>query len=248
MIVEYRTPYPMFRLPLFRIRAFTFGTLSTFLSAVARGGLMFMLIIWLQGIWLPQHGYSFEETPLWAGIYMLPLTMGMLLAGPTSGFLSDRYGARPFATAGMLLTAVGFVLLLLLPTNFSYAAFGAILFLIGASMGMFASPNRAAVMNSLPPGDRGVGGAMNQTFQNSAQVLSIGIFFTLMIIGLAATLPATHERRPDRARRARGRRAGGRGAAAGVDPVRGVPRLQPDPAPARLRRPRRPCPPTTRPC
>ena len=191
VIVEYRTPYPMFRLPLFRIRAFTFGTLSTFLSAVARGGLMFMLIIWLQGIWLPQHGYSFEETPLWAGIYMLPLTMGMLLAGPTSGFLSDRYGARPFATAGMLLTAVGFVLLLLLPTNFSYAAFGAILFLIGASMGMFASPNRAAVMNSLPPGDRGVGGAMNQTFQNSAQVLSIGIFFTLMIIGLAATLPAT---------------------------------------------------------
>ena len=125
MIVEYRPPYPMFRLPLFRIRAFTFGTLSTFLSAVARGGLMFMLIIWLQGIWLPQHGYSFEETPLWAGIYMLPLTVGMLLAGPTSGFLSDRYGARPFATAGMLLTAVGFVLLLLLPTNFSYLAFGA---------------------------------------------------------------------------------------------------------------------------
>ena len=191
MIVEYRQPYPMFRLPLFRIRAFTFGTLSTFLSAVARGGLMFMLIIWLQGIWLPQHGYSFEETPLWAGIYMLPLTVGMLLAGPTSGFLSDRYGARPFATAGMLLTAVGFGLLLMLPTNFSYLAFGAILFLIGASMGMFASPNRAAVMNSLPPGDRGAGGAMNQTFQNSAQVLSIGIFFTLMIIGLAATLPAT---------------------------------------------------------
>ena len=92
----------MFRLPLFRIRAFTFGTLSTFLSAVARGGLMFMLIIWLQGIWLPEHGYSFERTPLWAGIYMLPLTVGMLVAGPTSGYLSDRFGARPFATAGML--------------------------------------------------------------------------------------------------------------------------------------------------
>ena len=142
----------MFRLPLFRIRAFTFGTLSTFLSAVARGGLMFMLIIWLQGIWLPQHGYSFEETPLWAGIYMLPLTVGMLLAGPTSGFLSDRFGARPFATAGCSSRRVGFGLLLLLPTNFSYLAFGAILFLIGASMGMFASPNRAAVMNSLPRG------------------------------------------------------------------------------------------------
>jgi MFS family permease len=190
-VVERRTPDPMFRLPLFRIRAFTFGTLSTFLSAVARGGLMFMLIIWLQGIWLPQHGYDFTETPLWAGIYMLPLTIGMLCAGPTSGYLSDRFGARPFATAGMVLTAGGFVLLMLLPTDFSYPAFGAILLLIGASMGMFASPNRAAVMNSLPRQHRGVGGAMNQTFQNSAQVLSIGIFFTLMILGLASTLPAT---------------------------------------------------------
>jgi MFS family permease len=191
VVIEYRIAHPMFRLPLFRIRAFTFGTLSTFLSSIARGGLMFMLIIWLQGIWLPQHGYSFEETPLWAGIYMLPLTIGMLVAGPASGYLSDRFGARPFATAGMVLTAVGFALLETLPTNFSYPLFGAVLFLIGASMGLFASPNRAAVMNSLPRGDRGVGGAMNQTFQNSAQVLSIGVFFTLMILGLAATLPET---------------------------------------------------------
>jgi MFS family permease len=191
VIIESRSEHPMFRLPLFRIRAFTFGTLSTFLSSVARGGLMFMLIIWLQGIWLPQHGYDFTETPLWAGIYMLPLTVGMLIAGPASGYLSDRFGARPFATAGMLLSASGFALLTLLPTDFSYPVFGAILLLIGASMGLFASPNRAAVMNSLPRADRGAGGAMNQTFQNSAQVLSIGIFFTLMIIGLASTLPQT---------------------------------------------------------
>src|SRR5947209_10404254 len=171
VVAERRAPEPMFKLALFRIRAFTFGTLSTFLSAVARGGLMFMLIIWLQGIWLPQHGYDFTSTPLWAGIYMLPLTMGMLFAGPASGYLSDRFGARPFATSGMVLTAAGFGLLLLLPTNFSYPAFGAILALIGASMGLFASPNRAAVMNSLPPEHRGAGGAMNQTFQNSAQVI-----------------------------------------------------------------------------
>jgi MFS family permease len=190
-VAERRVAEPMFRLPLFRIRAFTFGTLSTFLSAVARGGLMFMLIIWLQGIWLPQHGYSFARTPLWAGIYMLPLTLGMLVAGPTSGYLSDRFGARPFATAGMLGAAGSFGLLMLLPTDFSYPEFAAVLALVGISMGMFASPNRAAVMNSLPAGDRGVGGGMNQTFQNSAQVLSIGIFFTLMIVGLASTLPAT---------------------------------------------------------
>jgi MFS family permease len=189
--IERRVADPMFRLPLFKIRAFTFGTLSTFLSSVARGGLMFMLIIWLQGIWLPQHGYDFSKTPLYAGIYMLPLTIGLLLAGPTSGYLSDRFGARPFATGGMLATAISFVLLGLLPTDFAYAAFGGVLFLMGVSMGMFASPNRAGVMNSLPPGDRGAGGGMNQTFQNSAQVLSVGVFFTLMILGLAANLPHT---------------------------------------------------------
>jgi MFS family permease len=188
-IVERRVDDPMFRLPLFKIRAFTFGTLSTFLSAVARGGLMFMLIIWLQGIWLPQHGYDFTDTPLWAGIYILPLTIGMLMAGPTSGYLSDRFGARPFATGGMIGAAISFVLLALLPTDFAYPVFAVVLFLNGVSMGLFASPNRAAVMNSLPPPDRGAGGGMNQTFQNSAQVLSIGIFFTLMILGLASTLP-----------------------------------------------------------
>jgi MFS family permease len=191
VFVELRVANPMFRLPLFAIRAFTFGTLSTFLSAVARGGLMFMLIIWLQGIWLPQHGYDFADTPLWAGIYMLPLTLGMLLAGPTSGYLSDRYGARWFATGGMLGTALSFGLLLLLPIDFQYPLFAAALFLTGASMGLFASPNRAAVMNSLPPEDRGAGGGMNQTFQNSAQVLSVGVFFTLMILGLSTHLPQT---------------------------------------------------------
>jgi MFS family permease len=189
--IERRVAAPMFRLPLFRIRAFTFGTLSTFLSAVARGGLMFMLIIWLQGIWLPQHGYDFADTPLWAGIYMLPLIVGMLLAGPASGYLSDRFGARWFATGGMLGAAFSFFLLALLPTDFSYPQFAAVLFLNGISMGLFASPNRAAVMNSLPAGDRGAGGGMNQTFQNSAQVLSVGVFFTLMILGLSTKLPAT---------------------------------------------------------
>src|SRR5271154_502919 len=190
-IVEQRVREPMFRLPLFRIRAFTFGTLSTFLSAIARGGLLFMLIIWLQGIWLPLHGVNFTDTPLRAGIYMLPLTVGMLVAGPTSGYLSDRFGARWFATGGMLGSALSFFLLTLLPIDFSFWLFALVLAMVGVSMGMFASPNRAAVMNSLPPQHRGAGGGMNQTFQNSAQVLSIGVFFTLMIIGLASDLPHT---------------------------------------------------------
>jgi MFS family permease len=191
VIIELRVKEPMFRLPLFRIRAFTFGTLSTFLAAIARGGLMFMLIIWLQGIWLPLHGYDYTEAPLLAGIYMLPLTVGMLIAGPTSGILSDRFGARGFATGGMIAAAASFAALTLLPVDFSYPVFAAILAFNGISMGMFASPNRAAVMNSLPASDRGAGGGMNQTFQNSAQVISLGIFFTLLIIGLASTLPST---------------------------------------------------------
>jgi MFS family permease len=188
-VVEVRSTAPMFRLGLFRIRAFTFGVLSSFLSAVSRGGLMFMLIIWLQGIWLPEHGVGFASTPLWAGIRMLPLTVGFLLAGPVSGILSDRYGSRPFATGGMLASALSFGLLEMLPVDFSYPMFAAILLLMGLSMGAFAAPNRAGVMNSLPAQHRGAGGGMNQTFQNSAQVLSIGIFFTLMIVGLSATLP-----------------------------------------------------------
>jgi MFS family permease len=190
-VIETKVAEPMFRLALFRIRAFTAGSLSSMLAAVGRGGLMFMLIIWLQGIWLPRHGFSFSQTPLWAGIYMLPLTAGFLLAGPISGILSDRFGSRPFASGGMLVAAGSFLLLEMLPVNFSYWAFGLILLLNGLSMGAFAAPNRAGVMNSLPPQHRGVGSGMNSTFQNSAQVLSIGIFFTLMILGLSAALPAT---------------------------------------------------------
>jgi MFS family permease len=190
-VIETRTANPMFRLPLFRIRAYTFGVMSSFLAAVARGGLMFMLIIWLQGIWLPEHGYSFEKTPLWAGIFMLPLSVGFLLAGPVSGYLSDRFGARPFATGGMIGAAISFVLLELLPVSFSYPVFALILLINGLAMGAFAAPNRAGIMNSLPAQHRGAGGGMNSTFQSSAQVLSIGIFFTLMILGLSTASRTT---------------------------------------------------------
>jgi MFS family permease len=187
--IERHTAEPMFRLPLFRIRAFSAGTFASFLSAVGRGGLMFTLIIWLQGIWLPEHGYDFARTPLWAGIYMLPLTVGFLIAGPISGVLSDRYGARGFATGGMLCSALSFLLLERLPVDFGYWTFAPLLMLLGLSNGLFMSPNRAAVMNSLPVEHRGAGSGMMTTFQNSAQVLSIGIFFSLMIVGLSGVLP-----------------------------------------------------------
>ena len=189
-VIETKVEQPMFRLQLFKIRAFTSGVLASFLAALSRGGLMFMLIIWLQGIWLPLHGYTFSVTPLWAGIAMLPLTMGFLVAGPLAGVLSDRYGARPFATGGMLGAAICFALLEFLPVDFPYTVFAVLLFFTGLTMAAFGSPNRAGVMNSLPPQHRGAGSGMNTTFQNSAQVLSIGIFFTLMIVGLMSSLPA----------------------------------------------------------
>jgi MFS family permease len=188
-VIETRVAEPMFRVELFRIRAFTAGNLASLLGALGRGGLMFILIIWLQGIWLPRHGYSFASTPLWAGIYMLPLTVGFLVAGPVSGWLSDRFGARAFATGGMLVAAASFVWLMVLPVNFAYWQFALALLVNGLGMGLFASPNRAGIMNSLPPNQRGVGAGMSTTFQNSAMVLSIGIFFSLMITGLARSLP-----------------------------------------------------------
>jgi MFS family permease len=191
--IESRTPEPMFNLRLFRIRQFLAGNSASLLSSIGRGGLQFVLIIWLQGLWLPLHGYSFEKTPLWAGIYMLPLTGGFLLAGPISGVLSDRYGARPFATGGMLLAAATFLFLMLLPADFRYAVFALLLFLNGVGFGLFAAPNTTAIMNSVPPAERGAASGMRATFQNSGMVLSIGLFFSFMIAGLAATLPARME-------------------------------------------------------
>ncbi|HEY1574380.1 MAG TPA: MFS transporter [Pseudonocardiaceae bacterium] len=188
-VIETKVAEPMFRLGLFRIRAFTAGNLASLLSSLGRGGLMFILIIWLQGIWLPQHGYSFESTPLWAGIYMLPLTIGFLVAGPVSGWLSDRFGARLFGTGGMVIAAGSFVWLLVMPVDFAYWELAAALLVNGIGMGLFASPNRAGIMNSLPANRRGVGAGMSTTFQNSATVLSIGVFFSLMIAGLASSLP-----------------------------------------------------------
>jgi MFS family permease len=189
--VELRSPEPMFRLDLFKIRMFTAGNAANFLAALARGGLSFLLIIWLQGIWLPLHGYSFEDTPLWAGIYMLPLTGGFLILGPLSGWLSDKYGSRLFSTGGMLLTAACFVGLMLLPVNFSYLIFAVLLLLMGMGMGMFAAPNTTAIMNAVPPEHRGVASGMRSTFMNAANTLSITLIFTLVIIGLAQSLPNT---------------------------------------------------------
>jgi MFS family permease len=191
LLIEHRSSDPLFHLDLFRIRAFSAGNLAGLLASISRGGLQFMLIIWLQGIWLPLHGYSFASTPLWAGVYMIPLTLGFLVAGPVSGWLSDHHGARPFATGGMLLTAASFAALMLLPIDFPYLVFAALLLANGIGSGLFAAPNTAGIMNAVPARQRGAASGMRATFQNAGFVLSIGLFFSLMIAGLAARLPTT---------------------------------------------------------
>jgi len=189
VLIERRVAEPMFQLGLFKIRAFAAGSAAGLIAATARGGLQFMLIIWLQGIWLPLHGYSFTETPLWAGIYLLPLTTAFLISGPVCGYLSDRFGARGFATAGMLVFAASFVGLMLLPVDFPYWAFAALIVLNGIGVGMFSAPNSASIMSSVPARYRGAASGMRSTFQNTGTALSIGVFFSLLIAGLATSLP-----------------------------------------------------------
>ena len=213
---------------LFRSASFGMGNLAGLMSSMGRGGLQFMLIIWLQGIWLPLHGYSFESTPLWAGIYMLPMTVGFLVAGPLAGSLSDRFGARPFTVGGMLLMAATFVALVMIPVNFNYWVFAVLVFLNGLGGGIFTAPNTAAIMSSVPAAQRGAASGVRATFFNAGSSLSIGVFFSLMIVGLANTLPSAMSSGLQAAGRVRhgGPRRGE--PAAGRQPVRGVPRLQPD--------------------
>jgi MFS family permease len=188
-VVERRVAQPMLDLQLLSIRPFTMGNLAALLASIGRGGFQFMLIIWLQGIWLPLHGYDFDRTPLWAGIYLLPLTAGFLVAGPLSGWLSDRHGARPFATGGMLLAAASFLAMAALPANFSYPVFAAVLLVNGLAFGTFAAPNLASVMNSVPARHRGAASGTLATLQNAGFPLSIGLFFSLMVLGLQASVP-----------------------------------------------------------
>ncbi len=187
--IELHVADPLFHLELFKIRMFTAGNISGFLASLSRGGLQFMLILWLQGIWLPLHGYSFTDTPLWAGIYTMPMLIGFIVSGPASGWLSDRFGARAFATGGMLMTAVGFVALTFLPGDFNRWIFFALLLFMGIGMGLFAAPNTTSIMNSVPPQARGVASGMRGTFQNAGQMVSIAFFFSVLTAGLASTLP-----------------------------------------------------------
>lgn len=187
--IETRVEAPMFRLDLFKNKSFAYANLAGLLGSLSRGGVMFMIILLLQGIYLPLHGYSYESTPFWAGIYMLPLTAGIITLGPLSGILSDKYGPRWIATGGMVVSAIAFLLFAALPYNFTYLEFGPVMFLLGMGFGMFGSPNSASIMNSVPSEDRGVASGMMFTITNTAQTASMAIFFTIIIIGITQKFP-----------------------------------------------------------
>jgi MFS family permease len=191
VLIENRIAAPMIQLSLFRIRAFTAGNLAGLFISIGRGGMQFMLIVWLQGIWLPLHGYDYSDTPLWAGIFMLPLTAGFLAAGPVAGYLSDRVGSRGLATAGALLFGASLGGLSFVPIDFPYWIFAVLIAVNGVASGMFGSPNSSSIMGSVPAHQRGVASGMRATFQNSGTAVSIAVFFSLMIAGLASSLPRT---------------------------------------------------------
>ncbi len=188
-LVELKVAYPMFRMSLFKLRAFSMGNFAGLLSAMARGGVMIMLIILLQGIWLPLHGYSFKVTPFWAGIYMVPMTIGFMVMSPIGGKLSDKFGAKFLATLGMGIVAVAFFALTLLPYMFDYTWFAITLFVMGVGNGLFAAPNAAAIMNSVPSETRGVSSGMRATLMNTGMTISIGMFFAVVITALSGGLP-----------------------------------------------------------
>jgi EmrB/QacA subfamily drug resistance transporter len=187
--IESRVKYPMFDLGLFRIKAFSAGNIANLLASVGRGGVQIMLIILLQGIWLPLHNYSFESTPFWSGIYITPMLLGFVVMGPLSGRISDRRGAKGLATIGMLITGATFFMLSTLPSNFPFWEFAVILFVMGIGGGLFASPNTVAIMNAVPPEHRGVASGMRATLQNAGQTISIAAFFTIVLSSLASSLP-----------------------------------------------------------
>ena len=189
--IERRVEQPMFRLDLFKTRIFAAANFAGTLASLARGGVTLMLVILLQAIWLPLHGFSYADTPFWAGVYMIPFSLGFVVMGPLSGYLSDKFGARGFSTVGMLITAGAFLILSTLSYNFDYVLFALVIFLMGISMGMFSSPNTASIMNSVPPEHRGAASGMRSTLQNTGSTIGLGVLFSIVLLVLAGNLPAS---------------------------------------------------------
>ncbi|BFH73809.1 MFS transporter [Sulfurisphaera javensis] len=189
LYIETKVKDPMFRIELFKVRAFTMASLSILFAQIAFGGLQLMLVLLLQAIWLPLHGIPYSQAPFWAGIDLLPLLAGFGIMGSIAGRLSDKYGARELATIGLVILGSGLISLTFLPYDFNYLIFAIIIFIMGIGNGLFVSPNMAALINAAPPQHRGSASGIRAMLTNTGSTLSIGIFFTIVIDVLYLKLP-----------------------------------------------------------
>jgi MFS family permease len=189
--IEGRVKQPMFRLGLFKIRGFAMGSFASMITGMGMMGIMFVIILLFQGTWLPLHGYSYSSVPFWAGIFMLPMTVGMGIFGPIGGKLSDKHDSKDIATIGLIMSALAILFLTTISANFLYVEMAVLLFVFGAGYGMFNAPNASALMSSVPPEERGVASGMFATMRNIGTTASMGIFFTILIVAMTSVLPHT---------------------------------------------------------
>jgi EmrB/QacA subfamily drug resistance transporter len=171
--IEFRETSPMLDLSLFRIREFSASASATLLNALARGAFTFILVFYLQGP--PRYLSAFT-----AGLYLVPVSVSLATFGPISGWLSDRFGPRPFLLTGLVVSAAGFLWLATIGPAASFLQLAGPLILVGSGMGLFAAPNRAAMMTAVPPNRRGVASGIGVTFMNTGTTISLGLTLLIM--------------------------------------------------------------------
>ncbi len=181
VFIESRTEDPMLDLSVFKIRMFSGGIIATLLNSVARGAIILVLVFYLES---PVLGLD----PLQAGLYLLPQSVSMGLCGPIGGYLSDKYGARLIATIGLVISALGLVILTQIPEKVTFSVLALPLTLTGVGVGLFQSPNRSSVMNAVPPGRRGIAGGISSTMLNFGNSVSRSLAFLLMALVLPTGL------------------------------------------------------------
>lgn len=173
VFVETNIIKPMIDLSLFEIRSFLGGNIAIFFNALARGAFTLIMTFYLQGP-------TMRISPLDAGVYLLPVSIALSIFGPFSGWMSDRYGSRVISSIGLFISAIGFFTLTSLGVKSTFIETLLPLAMIGAGMGIFASPNRASIMNSVPRYQRGIAAGTSTMFVLSGSTLSIGVAFLIM--------------------------------------------------------------------
>jgi EmrB/QacA subfamily drug resistance transporter len=172
-VMEKKAEQPMMDFGLFHEKLFAYACVVNAINGLARGAVLFVLIFFLQG--------PYGLDPLWAGIMMAPFGAAFMLVGPISGYLSDKYGSRGLATAGLLISSIGLLGLSTITSSTPYWLLALYQALMGGGSGLFASPNTNAIMSSVVPEKRGIAAGVNSMLMNTGQMLSIAIIFPLVL-------------------------------------------------------------------